>query len=502
MARLHPVLIREKKIGEGVDVPDPDMLDLPERVVQFGTGTFLRAFVDYFIDKANRKGLFGGRIVMVGSTQSGRSALLNEQGGLFTLRIEGIASGEAVEKYQIISSVSRALSASAHWSEVLACARSPELALVVSNTTEVGIQYDPEDLPGPAAPRSFPGKLTAFLMERARTFDYDTGKGITVLPCELIENNGAQLKSIVLRLSDDWGLGEAFQTWVEEAVFFCNTLVDRIAPGIPEKEAHRQIEEQLGYEDALLTSAEVYRLWAIEAPAGAAASLAFTQADKGMVVSNDITPFRERKVRILNGAHSISVPLAFLDGEETVLDMMRRPDTRHFVERVVFDEIVPSLDVPEGTTFAKDVIDRFDNPFLRHQLINITFQLTSKMRYRIMPSLLRYVEKYNKVPDRIAAGFAAYLLFMRVKKGENGYVGERDGMSYLVTDDQAAYFAALWNNCPDHSEASLSQLVETVCNHTPFWGRELSSVEGFVKAVTKSLYSLIHSGVRSTLSAL
>ena len=482
MPRLHPSLIRNKAIGEGIDVPDPALLDLPERVVQFGTGTFLRAFVDYFIDKANRQGLFGGRIVMVGSTQSGRSALLNEQGGLFTLRIEGIEEGKAVEKYQIISSVSRALSAADEWSEVLVCARSPELSLVVSNTTEVEIQYNPDDRPGPAAPKSFPGKLTSFLFERARTFDYDREKGVTVLPCELIENNGAQLKAIVQKLSRDWGLGEAFDTWLDEAVFFCNTLVDRIAPGIPEPHLHQEIEKQLGYEDALLTSAEVYRLWAIEAPAEAKKSLDFTRADKGMVVSNDITPFRERKVCILNGAHSISVPLAFLDGEETVLDMMRRPDTRHFLERVVFDEIVPSLDVPQGKEFALDVIDRFDNPFLRHQLINITFQLTSKMRYRILPSLLRYVEKYKKVPKHIALGFAAYLLFMCVEEENGSFFGSIEGETYPVTDDQAAYFTALWVRHSDRSEASIATLVEEVCKHEPFWGMDLSSVEGFAKA--------------------
>ncbi|HEX2095704.1 MAG TPA: hypothetical protein VHG28_25120, partial [Longimicrobiaceae bacterium] len=232
---------------EDLVVPAPGLLDLPERVVQFGTGAFLRGFVDCFVDQANRDGLFGGRVVMVGSTGSGRDQVLNRQDGLYTLSSQGIAGGAPRREHRVIASVSRALSARDEWAEVLACARNPELELVFSNTTEVGITLDEGDSAELSPPRSFPGKLTRFLFERARAFDYDPARGVVVLPCELIEDNGDRLKEIVLTLAERWGLGDDFARWVREAVPFCNTLVDRIVPGTPAPEVREQLFAELGY---------------------------------------------------------------------------------------------------------------------------------------------------------------------------------------------------------------------------------------------------------------
>ena len=479
-------------------LPEPSFLDLPEKVVQFGTGSFLRAFADAFIDTANRAGMFGGRVVMVGSTGSGRTDTLAEQGGLYTLRLQGLENGVPVESFTVIASVSRALSAAEDWPAVLACAHNPAIELVISNTTEVGIAYDPDDRPGPAAPRSFPGKLTAFLFERARSFDYDPARGVVVLPCELIERNGATLKEIVLRLAAEWGLGEAFAGWVERAVPFCDTLVDRIAPGVPRGDELSDLETRLGYRDALLTSAEHYRLWAIQAPAEAHSRLGFTAADPGMVLTDDITPYRERKVRILNGGHSVSVPVAFLAGRTTVIEMMDDPILRAFVTAVIHEEIVPSLDVPDAEAFARDVVDRFSNPYLRHRLIDITFQSTSKWRMRLVPSIERYYAKFGRPPRRIAFGFAAYLLFMRATAERDGkFFGEMEGDEYPINDDQAGFFHALWRDAPDHET-----LVRQAAGHQAFWGLDLNQFEGFSEIVAGFLDAIEAIGAARAMQTL
>ena len=499
---LHPALGDNPAFSNPaqVDWPAPALLHLPEKILQFGTGTFLRSFADYFIDRANRQGMFGGRIVMVGSTDSRRGQRLNEQGGLYTLRVQGLEEGAAVERYTVVSSVSRALSAKEDWDAVLAVARDPNLELVISNTTEVGIAYDPEDTPGPYAPRSFPGKLTACLYERARHHNYNAEAGLVVLPCELTERNGATLKGIVTQLAADWNLGVLFTDWLDAHVHFCDTLVDRISPGIPEGEVKDQVEMKLGYTDALLTSAEVYRLWPIQASGAALPGLSFAEADPGIVLTDDITPFRERKVRILNGAHTISVPLAFFAGEETVLGMMNNPSTSRFVEGVMHREIVPSLDVSGGAGFANEVLDRFRNPFLQHRLLDITLQMTSKMRMRILPSLRRYYEKSGTLPDRILKGFAAYLWFMRVVEQDgSSFRGLHNGQWYPIRDDQAAYFATLWANVDASDASQIRALVGTVLAHAAFWGEDLNRFPDMADAIAGHLSMLAQAGANALL---
>ena len=265
MAR--PVLSRahaaELQGRDDLVVPTAEMLTLPERAVQFGTGAFLRGFVDFFVEEANRRGEFGGRIVAIGSTGSGRDAAINDQDGLYTLVTRGVERGGLVEERRVVGSVSRALSAADDWPAVLACARNPWLETVFSNTTEIGIALDESDEYAASPPRSFPGKLTRFLHERARTFAFARSKGVVVVPCELLENNGDQLRDIVLQLAERWQLGGAFARWIREAVPFCNTLVDRIVPGAPKGEDAERLRDALGYDDALLTTCEPYRLFAI-----------------------------------------------------------------------------------------------------------------------------------------------------------------------------------------------------------------------------------------------
>lgn len=502
MPRLNADLILSEAFQSRDDivVPTREMLLLPEKVLQFGTGGFLRGFCDYFIDQANRQGAFGGRVVMVGSTGSNRTQILNEQDGLYTLRIQGIDDGEVVEQYHVVGAVSRVLAANTDWDAVLAFARNPALDVIISNTTEVGIAFDPEPAMPAGAPASFPAKLTAVLYERARAFNFDAEKGVTVLPCELIDQNGDTLKSIVQQIANTWALDDAFAQWLDNSTSFCNTLVDRIVPGAPTPSDLDDIEARLRFEDAMLTTAEVYRLWPIACDEKGRSRLGFAEADPGVILTDDVKPFKERKVRILNGAHTSSVPLAFLCGEKTVLSMMRNELTGSFVSGVIQEEIVPSLDVEGGATFARQVIERFNNPFLRHRLIDITLQSTSKWRLRLMPSLVRFVEKTGRLPLHICLGFAAYLVFMRVvEKKEGGFFGETNGKTYPIRDDQAAYFEELWMSVDPAKQSDIQALVSTVGAHTEFWERDLNMLPGFVDTVAGYMAEILSVGALKTL---
>lgn len=488
-----------------VVVPDEETFDWPEKVLQFGSGRLLRGFVDYFIEKANRGGVFGGRVVVVQSTGSERSRVLNEQDGLFTVCIQGLEDGEPVQRYELLSSISRAIPAREDWQSVLEFARSPELSVIVSNTTEVGIRLDENDRIDRDPPSSFPGKLTAVLYERYRAFSGAEDKGCVIVPTELIENNGDELKRIVLTLARQWELERGFIQWLEQANDFCNSLVDRIVTGRPGDEELRQRWQELGYRDELLTIAEVYRLWAIQGTASIRARLSFTEMDEGAIVTEDISPYRERKVRILNGAHTISVPTAFLAGEETVLDMMENEHTGTFVEGVMLEEIVPTLDVEPGSAeeFAHEVLDRFRNPYLEHQLIDITFQETTKMRHRIVPSIVGHYEETDVAPQRICYGFANYLLFMRGREEEDGTVyGYRDDERYPIQDDRADYFMERWNGVDPESQGDIKLLVDEVCSNEDLWGTDLSALPGFTRTVTDYLDRSLNGGVSASLKSL
>ena len=483
-------------------LPGPEIFHLPEKVLQFGAGGFLRAFADFFIDNANRRNIFNGRIVVVQSTGGSRGNTLQEQDGLFTLCVQGLENGAPVENYTVISSISRVLSANEEWPHVLQCAANPHLELILSNTTEVGIAFDEQDALTHNPPRSFPGKLTAFLYERFKIFNGALDKGLIVIPCELVDNNADLLLEILLKLAQKWRLGEAFIKWLTSANHFCNSLVDRIVPGTPANEILQQHWQKLGYEDHLLTSAEVYSLWAIQGDEAIRQRLAFAQANPSIIVAKDITPFRERKVRILNGTHTFSVPAAFLLGNRIVLDNMKHPRTAKFIERMIFDEIVPSLEVDResATAFANEVLERWRNPFLQHKLIDITLHSTSKMRARNVPTILRYYQKLKKTPPLIACGVAAYLLFMRgVEKRDGKIFGKRGEESYPINDDQAGYFFELWRNVNAKDLSSINNFVQTVCSNTSLWGTALAALPGFVERVSDDLFFMLQNGMEKAL---
>ncbi|HEX2190051.1 MAG TPA: tagaturonate reductase [Longimicrobiaceae bacterium] len=473
----------------GVLAPAPELLDLPEKAVQFGTGAFLRGFVEHFLDAANRGGRFGGRVVMVGSTGSGRDQALNEQDGLYALATQGIADGEPFRELRVVASASRALSSRAEWERVLELARSPELELVFSNTTEVGIVLDGDDRPDLDPPRSFPGKLARFLLERGRAFGWAPDRGVVVLPCELIEDNGGRLREIVLELAERWGLEPEFARWVRESVPFCDTLVDRIVPGAPEGGERARLVEELGCEDALLTVCEPYRLFAIQGDDALRARLGFADADPGVVVTPDVAPYRERKVRLLNGAHSAMVAAALLSGCDTVREAVEHERVGPFLRRVLLDEIVPSLDAPGAERFAAGVLDRFANPYVRHALADITLQHTMKLRVRVVPSVLGYARRAGRAPAGLAFAFAAYLLWAR------GGAGERR------PDDQGGRIRGLWGGVADDAPEVLRELARAACADAETWGADLAAVPGFAEAVGDALAHAAREGVPAALEA-
>ncbi len=474
-----------------VDLPPAGTLTLPETAVQFGTGAFLRGFVDHFVDAANRRGAFNGRIVAVGSTGSGRDRAFTDQDGLYTLVARGLSQGAAREEVRVVGSVSRALSAATEWDAVLKVARAPQLRVVFSNTTEVGIALDEGDRFDLAPPRSFPGKLTRFLYERARAFDFAAERGVVVVPCELIEDNGDRLREIVLALADRWELGADFRGWIERAVPFCNTLVDRIVPGAPSDEDAAALRASLGYRDELLTACELYRLFVIEGDDALRARLGFADADPGVVVTADVRPYRERKVRLLNGAHTITVSLALLAGCETVRDAMTHELVGPFVRRVMLDEIAPTLQDREADAFALAVLDRFANPYIRHALFDITLQATMKMRVRVVPTIARSVARTGRAPALLSLGLAAFLLFAR------GDLQERRCTAGLAVpaDEQGERLRALWaTHAPDAvADAALSDAT--------LWGTDLTQVPGLRDAVRDALARLLSDGVERTLEA-
>lgn len=459
---------------------------LPERTLQFGTGALLRGLPDALVDEANGAGRRAGRVVMVGQTGSGRADAFAGQDGLYTLCVRGLRDGQPVDETRLVSSVSRALSARSDWPAVLDVARSPDLELVVSNTTEVGIADDPGDRRDPGPPRSFPGKLAAVLATRAEAFGY-AGGPLVVLPCELVEANGEKLAALVRRHATRWGLDARFFDWLDAQVTFADTLVDRIVPGLPGDAA--ELYARLGYTDRLLTVAEPYRLWAIRGDAGLAARLPFAGLE-GVVVTPDLAPYRERKVRILNGGHTATVPAALLCGLETVREAVEDGVVGPFIRRVVLDEIVPSLDLDPAMAgaFARDVLDRFANPFIRHELLGITFQQTAKLGVRVVPSVLGFAARRGAVPPLLAFGVAAFLASTRPGALPDG----------RPADDADADWQARWADVDAADDGAVRLFARRAL--AGVWPA-LASVDGLGEKVAGALVAISRDGCRAALGA-
>jgi tagaturonate reductase len=486
--------------AEKVAVPGPALFDLPEKVLQFGTGVLLRGLPDYFIDKANKQGIFNGRIVVVKSTDGGDAGAFEKQDGLYTICVRGIEGGGKQEENIICSSISRVLSAKNEWNKILECAHNPQLRIIISNTTEVGIELVQDDIRR-YPPVSFPGKLLAFLYERYKAFAGSKQSGMVIVPTELIVDNGKKLEAIVIELAYLNGLEESFIDWLETSNSFCNSLVDRIVPGKPDKTLKTSIENEVGYTDDLLLMTEVYRLWAIEGNAQIAEVLSFAKADKGVVIAKDINLFRELKLRLLNATHTLSSGVAFLSGLSTVKAAMDDLQMHNFISSLMQTEIAAAI--PYDTTpaqtenFASNVLDRFRNPYIEHQWLSITTQYTSKMRSRAVPVLLHYFTLYNSIPENMVTSFAAYIFFMKAVKEEKGkYFGKLNGDYYPVQDDKAGYFYEKWQN----TKSSL--MANSVLRDVTLWGQDLTSLHGFTNAVQEKMNEIEELGMTAVLDQL
>ena len=470
--------------------------DAPEKVLQFGEGNFLRAFVDYWFDLANEKAGWNGKCVLVQPIAPGLSKMINEQEGLYTLYLRGSENGQKVDDKRVISSVSRCLNPYEEegFKQMMEVAASDDLEIIVSNTTEAGIVYDPacklEDVPS----SSFPGKLTQVLYHR-----YKAGKkGIIMLACELIDNNGKELLKCVNQYIEQWGLEDGFKKYVNEDCTFCGSLVDRIVPGrIRDQKEVAELEAKHGYADPLLDVGEVFGVWVIEGDTKLNDVLPFRKAglEDHVFVTPDMSPYKKRKVRILNGAHTGFVLGAYLAGYDIVRDCMHDDTILGYMNKMLLDEVVPilPLDQDDCKKFAAAVEDRFNNPFVNHELMSISLNSTSKWRARNMPSFLEYVGKNGKLPTCLTMSFAAYIAFYSNDVQEltdKGLVCKRaKGNEYTVSDDR--WVLEFYN---EHKNDDVPTLVHAVMANEKMWGQDLTKVPGFEEATVKNLTTIREQG--------
>lgn len=473
----------------------------PEKVMQFGEGNFLRAFVDYWFDVSNERAGWNGKCVLVQPIAQGLTDLINQQEGLYTLYLRGSQNGQKVDKKRVISSVSRCLNPyeAEGFRQVMELAVSDDLEYIVSNTTEAGIVYDPACQLSDTPCASFPGKLTQVLYKR-----FQAGKsGLVILSCELIDNNGKELQKCVNQYIDQWGLEPGFADYVNNACTFCSTLVDRIVPGrIRDAAEVSRLEQENGYTDSLMDVGEVFGVWNIEGPAWLEEKLPFRAAGVNCIVVPDVTPYKKRKVRILNGAHTGFVLGAYLAGKDIVRQCMEDDTIRGYMNKMLYEEVIPTLplDQKDLTEFAAAVQDRFNNPFVNHELLTISLNSTSKWRARNMPSLLDYAEENGKLPKCLTMSFAAYLAFYTSNiqaLTDKGLVCRRpNGDCYTCNDDRWVlefYY--------DHRGDDVAQLVSSVMGNTQMWGQDLTQVPGFAAATVENLTMIREKGALAAFAS-
>ena len=492
-----------KKIKpEQIEIPADRLLALPEKVLQFGTGVLLRGLPDYFINEANSKNIFNGRIVVVKSTESGGSDLFADQDGLFTVFVRGFEADKEVDTKFINASISRVISANQNWKEILKCAENPALQIIISNTTEVGISLVKESI-FTSPPVSFPAKLLSFLWHRYQFFHGTTVSGMVIIPTELISENGELLKKIVLELAAFNELDQLFIHWLNDSNDFCNSLVDRIVPGKLSEPEKLVEEHKLGYTDGLMIMCEPYCLWAIETDSERTKSiLSFASVNKGIKISSNINQFKELKLRLLNGTHSFSCALALYCGFETVRDAMRVDYFRNYVASVMMKEIKPlivSNAIADATAqqFAEQVIDRFRNNSIEHKWINISMQYSSKMAMRTVPLMVKHFSNKQSAPRLMILGFAAYLMFMNTtKKSENQYYANINGIEYPVVDEKAGLLYHYWQSGP------LELQLPLILKDTNLWGVDLKAIPDFTNQIIHAINELKTKGAKDILQNL
>lgn len=483
---------------------------LPEKIIQFGEGNFLRAFVDYMFNTINAQGLFEGGVTLVQPIAGGDFLrnVLNEQEGLYTLIARGNEDGKKVVKKTLISCVNRCINPYVDLAEYNKCAENPELKYVVSNTTEAGIAWKDEDYVTDKPQDSFPAKITNFLYQRFKAFNGAADKGLVFLPVELIDDNGKTLKKYVIQHAKDWALGDDFVKWIEEANIFTSTLVDRIVTGYPRNEA-ADLCNEFGYEDNAIDTSEIFHTWVIEGPASLAEELPFPKAGLKVIYTDDVKPYKKRKVRILNGTHTCSVLGAYLSGFDIVRDMMNNERFAKYLDDALNNEIIPAIQGPGLTYddlkgFADAVFDRYRNPFIDHKLLDISLNSTSKFEARVLHTIEEYYDQKKELPPILTFSFAAYLAFYKGTEIRDGaLIGHRGNDEYLIKDSAEVleFYKNLWTGVDTSKKEDIDNVVNKAASNKDFWlGKDLTSeLPGFAQTVSEHLYNIFNIGMTAAI---
>lgn len=464
----------------------------PERIIQFGEGNFLRAFVDWIISNMNEKTDFNSSVVVVQPIEKGMIDALNAQDGLYHVNLQGLSNGEVINSLRMIDVISRALSPYQDFDAFLSLAEQPEMRFVISNTTEAGINFDPSCKLDDAPASSYPGKLTQLLYHRFKHFAGDPAKGLIIFPCELIFLNGHKLKETIYQYIELWNLGEEFKAWFESACGVYATLVDRIVPGFPRKEIE-QIKAKLDYDDNMVVQGEAFHLWVIEAPESVAEEFPANKAGLNVLFVPSEEPYHERKVTLLNGPHTVLSPVAFLAGVDIVRDACQHEVIGKFIHRVMFDELMETLNLPKAELqkFAEDVLERFNNPFVDHQVTSIMLNSFPKYATRDLPGLKEYLKRKGTLPEGLVLGLAAIMVYYRGGK-------RADGVEIIPNDapEIMALLSQLW------SEGSVENLVERVLGTTSIWGEDLNSIPLLAERVAYYIDKIQNQGMLQTVKEL
>ena len=471
-------------------------VDRPIKVLQFGEGNFLRAFVDYMFDICNEKGLFDGSIVLAKPIEFGSLEQFGKQDNFYTVSLRGIQDGEAKVQNRLITSIADTVDIYGDYERFMEFAKLDTLRYIVSNTTEAGIVYDDTDSFDAKPPKTFPGKLTKFLYTRFEAFKGDPDKGLVMLPVELIDDNGIELAKCVDKFITLWKLPEDFRNWVNSACNFCSTLVDRIVTGYPRGEEEK-VWNELGYEDRLVVTGEPFALWVIESKKDLTDELPFVKAGLPVIYTDNQKPYKQRKVRILNGAHTSFVLASYLAGNDIVLESMEDKTIYDFMHATVFDEVIPTLTLPKQDLldFAEAVITRFRNPYVKHALLSISLNSVSKWKARCMPSFLEYIRLKGENPKHLTFSIAALMAFYTGSEIRDGaLIGHRDGAEYRIMDD-----AAVLEFFKDNSGKASADFAKAVLSNTAFWGQDLSTEADTLKLVTDYLEDIRTLGMRKAI---
>ena len=470
----------------------PEAKTYTEKVIQFGEGNFLRAFIDWIIWKTNQKTDFNASVVVVQPIEKGMVDMLNEQDGLYHLNLQGLDNGQPVDSVELIDVISRGINPYRDFDKYLALAEQEEIRFVISNTTEAGIAFDPACKLDDAPASSYPGKLTQLLYHRFLHFQGDMSKGLIIFPCELIFLNGKELKRCIREYIKLWNLGEEFSNWFENACGVYCTLVDRIVPGYP-RDTAAQLCERAGYQDNLLDKAEIFHLWVIEAPAEVAAEFPADKAGLHVLFVPSEAPYHERKVTLLNGPHTVLSPVGYLSGLNTVKECCEDPLIGKFVHKVMFEELMQTLNLPmeELLQFASDVMDRFRNPFVKHFVTSIMLNSFPKYKTRDLPGLKTYLERRGELPKGLVLGLAAIISY---------YKGGKRGEDEIVPNDDPAIIQLLrdlW------ASGDVRKVAEGVLSASDLiWGEDLNLIPGLTDALAADLEIILKDGMRAAVESI